>query len=206
MDGYNNVIRGKQSFSYEVKAFDNRGITVIRDPQDEIFAQIEYTPETQEYVIEIDGGYTTLEDLKGLGLVNGMNLHRGEIPEFNDMIGSFETEEIDDWRDITYATLEKDGKTLELEHVESEERKTLVRLISENDNLSSQAEKLVNLMNPPFIEAEKGDPYGESWAPYSDSKVIRMESGNRENTIEEVFNIAINLTEDILEKKQKSRE
>lgn len=55
MSSYDNVVRGELGFSYEVKAHDERSITDIRDPQDELFAQVEYAPETGEYIIEIDG-------------------------------------------------------------------------------------------------------------------------------------------------------
>jgi len=72
--------------------------------------------------------------------------------------------------------------------------------------MSPAAERLVNMFNPPFVTEEKGDPYRESWAPFSNSKVIRKNSGDREETLQEVFNTAINLTEDILEKKKRSRE
>lgn len=204
MSDYDDVVRGKLGFSYEVRSLDDRGFTDIRDSQDELFAQVEYTPETGEYIIEIDGGYSTWQDLKELGFINGMNIHETEAPDFDNMIGSFESKIIDDWRAITYATLQKNGITLEVENIREDNRKTLVRLISEDRNLSSAAEKLVNMVNHPFVEGETGDPYGESWAPYSNSKIVRKNSSDREDTIEEVFDTAITLTEDILEKKQRS--
>lgn len=207
MSSYDNVVRGKRGFSYEVKVLDDeRSITAIRDPQDELFAQIEYTPQTGEYIIEIDGGYSTRQDLKELGFVDGMNIHEGEAPEFENMIGSFENEVIDNWREMTYASLQKNGRTLEIENVDDDNRKTLVRLISGDSDMSSSAEKLANMIRPPFIEGEPGDPYNESWAPYSNSDVLRRNSKDREQTIEEVFDTAITLTEDILEKKQRSRD
>ena len=59
MSDYESVVRGKRGFTYEVKGLDDRSLTSIRDTQDDLFAQIEYTPETGEYIVELDGGYST---------------------------------------------------------------------------------------------------------------------------------------------------
>jgi len=127
--GYDDVVRGKQGFTYEVKSLDESSITSIRDPQDELFARVEYTPETGEYIIEIDGGYSTWDDLKELGFISGMNIHEIERPEFDNMIETFENEVIDDWAKFTCASLQNNDRTLEIENIRSDGRKTLVRLI-----------------------------------------------------------------------------
>lgn len=135
-----------------------------------------------------------------------MNIRQGETPDFDNMIGSFENEVKDDWRDITYATLQKNGRALKIENIRDDNRKTLVRLISQDDNISASAEKLVNMFRSSAIEGEPGDPYRESWVPYTNSKIVRKIPSDREETIEEVFNTAIKLTEDLLEEKQRSQD
>lgn len=206
MRDHKDVVLGKNGFTYELKALDERGITSIRDPQDELFAQVEYTPETGDYIVEIDGGYGSWQDFEDSGLADRMEIHETDTPDPEGMIGRFERDEIDDWRTVTYATLEENGTTLEVENIRDEGLKTLIRLISSDGELSSPAEKLVNQFRPPFIQAERGDPYDETWAPYSNARKIRTQPKNRENTVEEVFNTAIRLTEDLLEKKHRSQD
>lgn len=204
MAQYNDVIRGPRGFTYEVKRSDSRkSITHVRDPQDELFAVVEYSPGGEEYLIEIDGGYTTREDLENLGLLSKMNIRESQAPVFENMIGSFEHEVIDDWQEVKYATSKSEKESLEIENIESDDKKTLIRLISTEGNISSAAETFINTFNPPFISGEPGDPYGKTWAPYGDGRIIRNKSEDREETIEEVFDTAIELTEDLLEKKQK---
>lgn len=206
MGDYEDVVLGQHGFTYDLKALDERGIVDIRDPQDELFAQVEYTPETGDYIIEIDGGYGTWQDFEHSGLADKMEVHETNTPDPDQMIGRFRRDEIDEWRTVTYATLEEKGTTLEVENIKDDDIKTLIRLISNDGDLSSPAETLVNRFRPPFIQGERDDPYGETWAPYSNARKIRLEPEDRESTVEEVFDTAIRLTEDLLEKKQRSKD
>lgn len=205
MSSYDDVIRGDNGFTYEVRSVDGSGLADIRDAQDELFAQVEYFPRTEEYIVKIDGGYSTWEDLKELGFISGMNIHETNVPEFNNMIGSFEHEAIDDWRNVKRASLQHNGRSLEIDNIRDDQRKTLVRLISDDEEISSVAETLANKFNPPCINGEPGDPYRKTWAGYGNARLIRRESSDREQTVEEVFSTAFKLSEDILEETQESQ-
>jgi hypothetical protein len=205
MSSYDDVVRGDNGFTYEVRSIEGSGLADIRDAQDELFAQVEYFPREEEYVVKIDGGYTTWEDLKELGFISGMNIQETNVPEFDNMIGTFETDIIDDWRNVKRASLKHNGRSLEIDNIMDDERKTLVRLISDDEEISSVAETLANKFNPPSINGEPGDPYRKTWAGYGNARVIRRESSDREQTVEEVFSTAFNLTEDILEETRESQ-
>lgn len=205
--GYEEVIRGEKGFTYEIRSLDaGVGLTDIRDPQDEFFAQVEYSLEPEEYVIRIDAGQNTLEDFNSRGFLNRLKLHKCRVPESDNMIGYFENDVIDDWTETMYARGYADGKTLEVEYIEDEDCKTLIKLISEQRELSQPAEKLLNSFNPPFLTGEQGDHYAEAWKPYSDTESTIDQPRDREKALQQVFDTAISLSEEILEKKQRTQD
>jgi len=44
---------------------------------------------------------------------------------------------------------------------------------------------MTNAVNPPAVETQQGDNYEETWAPWSNSPVIRNRTDNRRETVEQ---------------------
>lgn len=197
MDG---IFRDQNGFSYElIPQSEDNSVAKIRDRQDEFFASVEYVPSTQQYTIMLDGGYTSKEDLGGL--LQKMSTVETEVPVMSNTIGNLPPKKIENWEQTEYAAYDSAGETIEIENLKEDE-KTLISIHSEERNIASAAEAFINKFNPPAIEAELQDPYAETWAPYSNAKIINNNDNDREETLEEVFNTALDLVEKELEPQQ----
>lgn len=82
----------------------------------------------------------------------------------------------------------------------------MIRLTTRDKDITELAQRLSNEtnLNPPAVSTASEDPYSETWAPYSKSKVLRKRTEDREETIKDVFETALNLSEDILEPRQET--
>lgn len=203
MEDYQDIVRGETGFTYDVQGDDGVSIVDIRDPQDDYFAQVRYFQDSQEYIVAIDGGYSVREDLEGTGLLEGLKLQRTNITPLDNIFDET-PDEVTDWRSMTHGTQREGEHVLKVKNVDSEEVKTLITLVSPDKEIIDPAETITNSVNPPAVKTQKEDPYDETWAPWSNSAVIRNRSGDRQQTVEQVFETAIDLSEDVLEPKKRT--
>lgn len=118
------LLRGDNGFTYDAKVTEDSGIVEVRDARDEYFARAEYVPEVEKYFIEIDAGYTTKEDLEAAGLMENLTLVESEVSKVdNPMIRG--DEDSREFREMTTGVAEGEDLRLEVEEIESEDRKNI---------------------------------------------------------------------------------
>lgn len=198
------VVRGSNGFSYEPKATEDSGIVEVRDARDDYFARAEYVPELDKYFVEIDAGYSTKEDLQSTRLFDSLEIGTELVPEVDSTF--VRPDELSVEREMVSGSVEMKGVELEVEEIQDDERKTLVRITSPEPGITSIFQFIANEISedPPAISSESDDQYARTWAPYSDSSIIRSRNGSREETIEDVFETALNLSRDILEPRKET--
>lgn len=197
------VFRGSNGFSYEVKDTEDSTIVDVRDAQDEYFARVEYIPEIEQYVVEVDAGYSTEEDLESVGILNKLQVENRAVPEIDNPFVRVEEDFMNE-RIMRYGVVEGKGRKLELEEMDDPDRKTLVRITSSDPEIASLARTMADTVSHPAVESEKGDPYKDAWMPHAGTDIVKNESESRSQTIQKVFDAALSLSEDILEPEQET--
>ena len=198
------VVRGSNGFSYEPKATEDSGIVEVRDAKDNYFARTEYVPELDRYFVEIDAGYSTKEDLQSTKLFDYLDIDTDLVPEVDNTFVRPEEPSVE--REMVSGFVEINGVELEVEELQDDERKTLVRITSPEPGITNISQFIANEISedPPAISSESNNQYARTWAPYSDSNIIRNSTEGREETIEDVFETTLSLSRDILEPRKET--
>lgn len=203
MDYDRDIVRGDMGFTYDPQVMENVSIVDIRDPQDDYFAQVRYFQDSEQYVVEIDGGYSVREDLEETGLFEGIDIQRTNIAPLDSMFEEA-PDELTEWRSMTHGSKNVGEHALKVKNIDSEEIKTLVTLLSPDKEIVNPAETVANAVNPPAVKTQKEDKYDETWAPWSNSAIITNNSTDRRQTVEKVLENAVELSEDALEPRQET--
>lgn len=211
MDYGEDVVRDEMGFSYEPKVVDGEGIVDIRDAKDDFFARVTYSPNDDyvievdgEYLVELDGGSSTKTELQQEGLLEGLTVGKVNVANPQEkVLGT--NNQVENWKTVTRAFNKTGREEIMYENIQDEDTKTLVSLTASQDELPQQAQEIINTINPPAVDVQQGDQYGETWAPWSNSPVIRNRKGTRQETVQQAFQTAIRLTEDLLEPNKNKR-
>ena len=206
MSEYDGVVRGPNGFSYETLSTEGLQTEVrIRDSMDELFAIARYSPNPDKYEISLDLGFSGRKELREIGLFELMDLKESYEPDMTGILGEVEPSEINRYNQKNYWKIQDGEDIFEFENINQEDKKTLARITSNRREIASVAEKIVNSINPPFIESGIGDPYRKSWKPYEENS-SRVILADDEEAIQKVFDTAFNLSEDILDDKTEIRD
>jgi len=211
MDYGRDVVRDEMGFSYEPKLVDGEGIVDVRDARDNFFARVTYSPNDDyvievdgEYLVELDGGSSTETELQQEGLLEGLTVGKVNVADPQEkVLGT--NNQVENCKTVTRAFNKTGKEELMFENIQDEDTKTLVSLTTSKDELPHQAQHIINSINPPALHSDQEDPYRQTWAPWSNSPVIQNRTNNRQETVQQAFETAINLTEDLLEPNKNKR-